>query len=479
MMRSRAAVALVALLWLAGCAVTRPPGSVETQLPPQWYAPLPHQGRLAGLQQWWQQLGDPVLVELIRAAQEASPTVASATSRIAQARATRVAASAALLPSLDASASLSRGNQQAQGALGVPATVAQAGLQTSWEADLFGGRRATQEASRARLLAAEAGWHDARISVAAETADSYLAWRNCERQLAVSGNDARSRTETSRLLQLSTEAGFTAPANAALARASAAEGAARESQQRAQCEAEVKTLVALTALPEPALRRKLAGPWPQPDPGLLATVPEVPARVLAQRPDVFEAELEVAAASADVGAARAARFPSLSLGGSVAVGRVRIGGVDADANSWSIGPLAVSLPLFDAGRRSANVDAAQARYEEAAALYRARARQAVREVEQALLALDSARSRNENARVAAEGYRVSFTATEARHRAGLASLVELEDARRTALAAETALVGLQREGLTAWIALYRAAGGGWTRPDPASAAGGSQNKDMP
>jgi outer membrane protein TolC len=96
----------------------------------------------------------------------------------------------------------------------------------------------------------------------------------------------------------------------------------------------------------------------------------------------------------------------------------------------------------------------------------------VREVEEALVLLDSARERSEDARVAVEGYRASFAATEARYRSGLASLIELEDQRRAALAAETALVSLQRERLAAWIALYRAVGGGWSRPGEATA--GSQ-----
>ncbi|HYF19873.1 MAG TPA: TolC family protein, partial [Ramlibacter sp.] len=86
-----------------------------------------------------------------------------------------------------------------------------------------------------------------------------------------------------------------------------------------------------------------------------------------------------------------------------------------------------------------------------------------REVEQALVSLESARTRDEDARLAAEGYRASFAATEARYRAGLASLFELEDARRTLFAAETALVTLQRERTAAWVSLYRAAGGGWQR----------------
>jgi outer membrane protein TolC len=185
--------------------------------------------------------------------------------------------------------------------------------------------------------------------------------------------------------------------------------------------------------------------------------------VLAQRPDLFQAERAVAAASADIGAAQADRFPRLSLAGSVAGGRVRSGGVEANAQTWSIGPLALTLPIFDAGRRAANVEAARARYDESVVRYQTLVRRAVQEVEQALVALDSARGRGADARTAAAGYRASFEATETRHRNGLASLVELEDARRNLLAAETALVGLQREMHEAWVALYRAAGGGWQR----------------
>lgn len=461
----RPLAAAAVLLALAGCAVPRPPPAVEAAAPARWHAPLPHGGRPADLQRWWAQLGDPLLPELIAAAQAASPTLSAAAARIAQARADRAAARAALLPALDASASASRGNQQA--ALpGTAATVSQVGAQAAWELDLFGGRRASRDAAQARVASAQAGWHEARVAVAAETAASYVGWRSCQLQLAVAGNDARSRAESARLIELSTRAGFTAPASAALARASAAEGAARERQQRAACETELKGLVALTAIAEPSLRDRLAAAGGAPAAVVPDPVPAIPAQLLAQRPDVFGAQLEVAAASAEVGAAEADRYPRLSLSGAIAAGSVRVAGDSSDAQTWSIGPLALSLPVFDAGRRAAGVEAAQARYEQAAAQYRARVRLAVREVEQALVALDSARSRAGDARIAAEGYRASFAATEARYRAGLASLVELEDARRTMLAAETALVSLQREGLGAWIDLYRAAGGGWTEAAP-------------
>jgi len=184
--------------------------------------------------------------------------------------------------------------------------------------------------------------------------------------------------------------------------------------------------------------------------------------VLAQRPDVFAAEREVAAASAEIGGAQAERFPRLSLNGSIGRASFRAGGTAVELSTWSIGPLAASLPLLDVGRPAAGGEAAQARYEAAVAAYRARVRQAVREVEEALINLDSTAARGEDARAALEGYRASFIATEARYKSGLASLVELEEARRNRLASENALVALERERRGAWVALYRAAGGGWT-----------------
>lgn len=442
---------------LAACATPQQPVTLATVAPQQWHAPQPHGGKLAGLAQWWQQQGDPVLVQLIEAAQAASPTIASAQARIGEARAARVASGAALLPTLDAAASAARSSAQPPQPMG---TTAQAGFQAAWEIDLFGAGRAARDAAQSRLEGASAGWHDARVSVAAEAANLYYSQRSCEGLLAIALADAASRGETARLADLSRQAGFTAPAVAALARASAAEANARAIQQRAQCEAGVKALVALTALPEPELRQTLAAP--------AATAAEasfvidsLPAQVLSQRPDVFAAKREVAAASAEIGGAQAQRFPRLSLSGSVGRANFRTGGTDVELSTWSIGPLALSLPVFDGGRRAANVESAQARYEAAVAAYRARVRQAVREVEEALINLDSTAARGEDARVAVEGYRASFNATEARYKGGLASLVELEEARRNRLASENALVALERERRAAWIALYRAAGGGW------------------
>jgi multidrug efflux system outer membrane protein len=457
------------LMMLAACA--SPPMPVP-EAPQRWFAPLPHNGSVPDLAQWWQQQGDPLLPQLIAAAQNVSPTLASAAARISQARATRVASGAALLPTLDAAASVNRASQQSTLPMG---TTAQAALQSSWEIDLSGAAREARSAAQARLDGANAGWHEARVSLAAEVANQYYDFRSCDMLLAVARADAASRTESARLVELSAAAGFQSLDYAGLARASAAEGNSRAIQQQAVCDIHIKSLVALTAIMEPALREKLASvPGALPAASVM-TIHSVPLRVLAQRPDLFAAERDVVAAAADVGASEAQRYPHLSLVGSVGAGRFVSGGVSTTGDTWSIGPLTLTLPIFDGGRRSANLDVARARHAEATVKYRAAVRQAVRELEEVLVRLDSTAARSTQASAAVEGYRAAFNGTQSRYRNGLASLVELEDARRIRLAAETALIGLQRERVAAWIAAYRAAGGGWTRNEPtANLSSGAQ-----
>jgi NodT family efflux transporter outer membrane factor (OMF) lipoprotein len=336
-------------------------------------------------------------------------------------------------------------------------------VQAAWEVDLFGGNAATRDAAQARYDGAQADWHDARVSVAAEVANLYFSLRNCERLLAVSRFDARSRAESMRLTDLMTRAGFQAPGTLALARASSAEGAVRVTQQRALCDLDIKALVALASLDETRLREKLAEVPASMGRPPSYTINSLPASLLEQRPDLYSAERELMAARAEIGAADAQRYPRLSLNGTVGSTYIRVNGVSDNITNWSIGPVSLSLPLFDGGTRSAQVEAAEARYEAAAVTYRAKARQAVREVEEALVQLQSVSDRNEDALIATQGYRESFNSIEARYKNGLANLIELEDARRLALNSEITLVTLQRERMAAWVALYRAAGGGWTQ----------------
>jgi outer membrane protein TolC len=171
-----------------------------------------------------------------------------------------------------------------------------------------------------------------------------------------------------------------------------------------------------------------------------------------------------------VAAARADERPRLSFAGSLQLAGLRSGGVSTDGSVWSIGPLQLSLPLFDGGSRRAATAAQLAAYDEAVAQLQGSVRRALREVETALVALDAAAGRERDVMAAATDFEASLTATEARQRGGLASLLDLEAARRNALAARSTVVELQRERAAAWIALYRSLGGGWTPAEAVPAA---------
>ncbi len=465
---SMRALPLAASLLLGACSAFAPPVQMPPTTPPpldapaQWQAPQPAAAGPGALVGWWQQFDDPVLLVLIGASQDASPTIAAAASRIEQARASSVATGAALLPALNANGSGSSGRGDVSGPVVGFATL---NLQASWELDLFGANRAASDAAVARLQGAQAGWHDARIAVAAETAATYNALRGCEALVVQTEADARSRAETARITELAAKAGLLAPASAALARASAAQGRSLLVGQQAQCDLLVKSLVALTALDEPTLRAQLAPRQAKlPQPAQIA-VQSVPAAALMQRPDLLAAERAVLAAAEDTTQSQALRYPRVAIAGSVGPAWVRVESNTANGTLWTLGPLQVSLPLFDGGTLKQNVVAARARYDEAVSIYRGSVRMAVREVENALIALDSSARRIQDIQIAIEGFEASLRATDARFRGGLGSLFELEEARRSALVANSALVELQRERVAAWINLYRALGGGWTPAD--------------
>jgi NodT family efflux transporter outer membrane factor (OMF) lipoprotein len=475
-------ITLASSALLAACAIGpnyEAPGS--TAVPQQWFAatpkldtavstqPLPHSGKAESLINWWEQFDDTLLAQLVAAAQRESDTLAGALARIEQARAGVAAARSGLWPNASLNASGSRGDSGPNNPQSGPSSNARAAIDALWELDFFGGNRRNREAAVARYESSVAGWHAARVSLAAEVASAYVGYRTCEALLKGFEADHASRKESDRLTQLKVQAGFTAPAEGALSSASVAEASNRLAQQRAECDITVKALVALTAVAEPQLREQLkaaSARLPQPR-GF--SLDALPAALLAQRPDVAAAERELAAANADIGAAMAARLPRVSLTGSIGWAATRYAGVTNEGRTWSFGP-ALDLPLFDAGRRAANVDASRAQYQAALANYKARVRGAVSEVEQALVSLSSAQERVADTRAAATGYEAFLKAADSRYRAGAGSLIELEESRRALLAAQVTALTTERERITAWITLYKALGGGWTADTPAPVA---------
>lgn len=453
---------LTALL-LGACAVGPTYSEPELRAPASWQATLPHDGKLTSLEDWWQQFDDPVVGQLVAAAQADSPSLTKAWARIEKARATLTTERSAGLPSLTGSGAATRAHQQSTQGAAVTANSRSGGLDAAWEIDLFGKVRRNSEAASARVDARIADWHDARVSLAAEVADTYVQYRACELLADTYEREQSSTAATEKATSAAVAAGFNPPSDAALARATSASATSTLLSQREQCALLVKSLVALTGLEEPALRTLMGSDKPLPTPSGLQ-VASVPADALRQRPDLASLERELAATSAEIGAAKADLYPSLSLSGSITVSA---SGAASAFTGWSFGP-ALSIPLFDGGRRRAAVDSAKAGYESALADYRQGVRTAVKEVEQSLVKLDSAARRAEQAEHAAEDYRRYFQATETNWRAGGESLITLEEARRLSLSAEVSLITLQRDRVEQWIALYKALGGAWHADTPAT-----------
>jgi NodT family efflux transporter outer membrane factor (OMF) lipoprotein len=440
-----------------GCATVGPDYQRPvTKLPSEWHTPP--NGKLGELNRWWATFGDPALTTLLEASQQDNPSLAKATAAIDKARANRASIEASSLPQLSATASTGASGSLRNGAATTRTTSM--GLDSSWEIDLFGKNRRSAESAAALQEAREADWHDAQVSLAAEVAGTYIDYRSCRIMQKYYEDQADSQAKTTELTSLSAQAGFTAPADARLAEASAASTRAKALTQKTECEVLVKSLVSLTGMEDVAVREKLgkgAASLPQPE-NLTAT--SVPADLLRQRPDIVSAERTLASMNAQIGVAEAGRYPSLTLSGTISLSASSLSAATAP---WSFGPT-LSLPLFTGGKTDAAIKSARADYDSALADYRQTVRTAVKEVEQALVRLDSMAQREKEASLSADGYQAYLTATEQNWRVGGASLLDLETARRSAISARISLLELQQSRLQQWITLYKAVGGGWTEP---------------
>jgi len=460
---------------LTGCAAGPDYLRPELTVPANWQARYPHQGKTLDLVSWWATFRDPALIKLLEAAEASSPTLASAAAKIDKARADLASSASGLFPTISGTGAVDRASSQSYGSTLLLTTASTGELDASWEIDLFGKVRRQTEADAARVDGAITDWHDGRVSLAAEVADDYVQYKGCRVLVRLYRDELASQQATQRATQSSAAAGNVAPADLSLARAGTASAASSLISQEAQCDLLVKSLVVLTGLSEPELRRTLVRGGDRIPAPLGINVTSVPAGLVSQRPDVVSLERELAARSAGIGAAEANRYPSLSLSGAISVTQVTGAGTLAP---WSFGPT-LSLPIFDAGKREAAVDAAVATYRDARAAYEKGVRNAVGDVEKALVRLDSTRRRVVQARSAAVNYRSYFNAADKNWRAGGISLLTREEAHRSAQSAETTLVALERDQVQYWIALYKALGGGWRAASSGAMVAQAQENPRP
>lgn len=479
-------MAVLAALLLNGCATVGPdyraPDARRAGQPEQWSASLPAGKSNLEVYRWWTQFNSPVMTELIDVALANSPTVDAAVARILQSRATMGVDNALAQPSANGKVGVAR----AQNLDKRTANDAQSysmydaderGFSTTnslqvdmrWELDLFGGFRRRREQSNAVLAVRNAEWRGARVSLAAAVSNTYTSRRHCDALLDVAQTDLLSRKQTHHLTEQRRDVGFAMPADADRTGAAVAEAQSNATGVRADCVTLQNRLVALTGLSYAQLGQRLETTGSDIPTAPSGKLELVSAQVIAQRPDITAAERRLAAANASIGVAEAAYLPSVTLMGSIGINvgtgsGNNIGDYTQESRPWSFGP-SVSLPLFDGGKGAADAASAKAVFREAYANYQDTVRNAVQEVENALVRVDVTRLRLNEMDQASRGYARYFEAVQAQYLEGAASLLLLEDARRIFLTSRQSWLAEQLAHTQAWVSLFKALGGGGAAED--------------
>lgn len=437
-------------LALTGCAVG--PTYQAPALPLLGTAPAqtPDKNETVPPSDWWTRFEDAQLDRLVRQALSQSPTLEAAAARVRQARAVARSAEVSTLPGASAG-----GTYRESGASAGKAVVSTTALDIGLELDLFGGNLRASQAAAARLEASRQAHLQARITLAAEVSSVYFGLAHCLDAARLQREDLASREKTLAGVRARVAAGASAPAEQSRAQASVAEARGTWLAQQATCQRTHNQLATLAGV-APAELGALFAHEPRLAPAPVELKVHMPANLLTHRPDVAAVERQLAAASADIGVAQAQLLPSITLAGSIGVNVAN----GASTQAWSWGP-AVTLPLFDGGRRRAAVDAARARFDEAQANWRQAVLLATQEVEDVLVRFASSQRRAQSALQAKAQYQAYFAATQARFTHGAASLLELEEARRLMLASQQSALALHLEALQVRIALHKAAGGSW------------------
>lgn len=442
-MKNRAIIIALGVMVLAGCAGrVEPPPAPE--LPAAWQDVDAAAPTYTVPPRWWQTFDDPALDRLVELSLQRNLDLAAAGERIHEARAQRRAAGAALYPDIAISASRaeSGGDRGDAGtAAGRGGDTWAYGLDLAWEIDVFGRLRALRRAADAALAASNADYQAARLSLIAEVTGNYLELRLAERQLALAESSARAQAETLRLTRARFAQGVADRLDverlaSQLAITEAAIPAARERTATARY-----TLAFLLAAPQPTIdalvgypttngsaavtRSDLAITVPRADTGrAVMPVLAAPAEVLRGRPDVIAAERRLAAAGEELVAARAARYPQITL--------AALGGFERGASGavWEA-EAGLLQPLFDFGRIRAGIESSDARRRQAALAYESALRQALRETQTAIYGYGQALQRQQRLDAAAAAAEQAVSLARRRYQVGTLSLLEVLDAERT------------------------------------------------
>lgn len=468
----RAIPFLLATAFVSACSVGpdyRPRSAAELGVPEAWsVAATP---TVEDLTRWWGNFDDPVLDQLVAQATTANLDLVQAVARLRQAREALVISRSQLFPGISGSGGYSRTEAIRGGGTtftlpdGTVTTTGGGGssnftlgLDASYQADLFGGIRRDVEASRAQYEAAGFDYATTLLSVQSELVRNYVLARAYQAQLDNAQANLAIQDDNLEIAGFRVQAGLVSSVDEEQARASRAQTAASIPQIEQQYNAAVSRIGVLTGQAPGALRQFMAPVRPIPH-GPESVGAGIPANVLRQRPDVRSAERRLAAATAQIGIAQAQLFPALNISGSLDTRASNLGSLfDTITGGLFAG---ISQAIFNAGRLNAQVRSSRAAADGAFAAYKQTVLTAMEDVENAIVALQSAQERERQYTIAHDAANASAILARSQYRTGLTDFTTLNTQEAALISARNGLVQARSDKATALISLYTALGGGW------------------
>ncbi len=452
-------VTLLPSCTLVGPDFSRP----NVPMPAQYAGAVASQEKLIISNTWWTLYDDPTLNALIAKALQNNTDIKSAVARIEEADGFAREVGAALFPEIDLDGSAARTRVTTLGTLPLPAGYSpthndyRAALGTSFEIDFWGKLRRAKESARAQALSTRYAKDTVSLSLSSLIANNYLQLRSLEAQIALSRDNLRSRDESLLLTKRRLEGGVASNLDVQQAQVSSSNLIAQIVELVRQREITLHQLALLTGdlgltLAESDIKN-LPIP-PTPPAGL-------PSALLENRPDVAQAEQNLVAANANIGVAKAALYPTISLTGFFGGESTDLGDIlKSGARIWS-GGLSLNLPIFDSGRLNSKVDQVTAKQKQVLASYEGAVQSAFTEVNDALVNVRQTTEREVALDKSQQAAKEALRIAENRYKSGYTAYLDVLDAQRVYNDASLSFIQSRQARLTASVGLFKALGGGW------------------
>ena len=465
---SKTIISLTVSLLLTACAIgpdyQRPPVDV----PEQWSIKTSDASEVQRVaDKWWENFSDPVLNRMVEEAlvnnQDINIAIAQLDDAAAQARLARTA----LLPQLNGAAGGQRGRSSSETSSGNLGEVYTAQAALSWEIDLWGKLRRSNEAARAQYLGSAYNRDATRLLIAAQVAQTYFQMRALDASLEVTRNTQTTREESLSTQEKRFKYGMVSMLEVSQAQSELATAKINAASQALSLKTTENALsVLLGRSPRAFLEAHERGQTLSQMTHVTQIPAGIPSDVLTRRPDVASAEQALVAANARIGVARAAYFPSISLTGHLGSQSLSLSNLfTGPAATWSfVGNLAA--PIFNFGATQANVNSANAKQRQALAQYEKSIQNAFKETLDGFASVESTRQQEAAALEQVRATNEALRLANLRYDNGYSSNLEQLDAQRSAYQTQLSLISIRLARLNASVDLYKALGGGWTLPTP-------------